>query len=43
MQCNLEFSLCMTIIVKLFLDPTFNNLNIPRLYSRVEHLKLHNL
>ena len=41
MQCKLEFSLCMIlimmIIVMLFLGRTFNNFNIPRLYFKVAH------
>ena len=41
MQFNLEFSLCMIlmmiIIVMLFLSGTFNNFNIPKLYFKVAH------
>ena len=45
MQCNLEFSLCMIvmmmiIIVMLFLGRTFNNFNFPRLYFKVAHPKV---
>ena len=43
MRCNLEFSLCMIlmmiIIVTLFLGRNFNNFNIPRLYFKVAHPK----
>ena len=44
MQCNLEFSLCMIlmmiIIVLLFLGRTFNNFNIPMLNFKVAHPKV---
>ena len=44
MRCNLEFSLCMIlmmiIIEMLFLGRTFNNFDIPRLYFKVAHPKV---
>ena len=44
MRCNLDISLCMIlmmiVIAMLFLGPTFNNFNIPRLYFKVAHPKV---